>query len=99
MNGPIKQDYFKLIRDLNKSNKNKDVKTELTFIVIENKLYATISKDTKILLCHQTEEHWYPSNYSLYLDLEDYIAVLLNKSKTVTNLDEKIKLSIFQLLD
>ncbi len=99
MNETIKQDYFKLIRDLNKSNITKNESTELKFIILDNAFYAVVSNERKALLCQENDNHWYPSNYSVYTDLEDHIAHFLNNNKNITNLNHEIKLSIFKLLD
>ena len=98
MNESIKQDYFKLLRDLNKSNKIKNENTELYFIIEDNKLFAALSKDQKLLLCNRKGKEWWPSNHNLYADLEEHIADFLNKTSGITDLTSELKLSIFQIV-
>ena len=97
MNETIKQDYFKLIRDLNRSNKTKNESTELKFIISDNAFYAALSKDQKVLLCIKSRIQWHPSNEGYYPDLEDHIAKFLNDNKNADDLTGDIKLSIFQM--
>ncbi len=98
MSEAIKQDYFKLLRDLNKSNKTKNENTKLYFIIEENKLFAALSKDQKLLLCSVKNRQWRPSDYSLYPDLEEHLSNFLNKELNITDLTTELKLSIFQML-
>ncbi len=97
MSEAIKQDYFKLLRDLNKSNKTKNETTELYFIIEENKLFAALSEDQKLLLCTRKGNRWWPSNHRLYPDLEEHLSNFLNKGLNITNLTTELKLSIFQM--
>ncbi len=99
MNETIKQDYFKLIRDLNKSNKTKNENTELKFIILDNALYAALSKNQKVLLCVKSSKRWLTSKEGYYPELEIYIANFLNKNKTIADLTNDIKLSIFQMTE
>ena len=99
MNETIKQDYFKLIRDLNKSNKTKDTSTNIFFYIERDNLYAALSKDQKILLCEFTENEWRPSGNYFYSELEEHITDYLNKNPVIIDLTAEIKLSIFQVLD
>ncbi len=73
-----KEEYFELLRHLNKSNKTKNEVTQLTFIVeksdqYQEKLFASISKSQKLLLCIQTKKVWRPAGFSGYNDLENFI--------------------------
>lgn len=97
MNESIKQDYFKLLRDLNKSNKTKNENTELYFIIEENKLFAALSKDQKLLLCIRKGNRWLPSNHSLYPNLEEHLSIYLSETPKTTDLTIELKLSIFQM--
>lgn len=99
MSETIKQDYFKLLRDLNKSNKIKDTSTNIFFYIEADSLYAALTKDQKVLLCESDRNEWYPSGHYLYPVLEERIANFLNKKLPVINLTVEIKLSIFQVLD
>ncbi len=99
MNEIIKQDYFKLIRDLNKSNRVENKSTKLIFVIEDNKFYAKLSKDQKVLLCESRKKQWLTSNYSLYPMLADYIADFLNENQITADLTKMIRLSIFQMPD
>lgn len=73
-----KEEYFELLRQLNKSNKTKNILTQLTFIVegsnkYQGMLYASISKDQKALLCIQSGNVWRPAGFSRYDHLEKFI--------------------------
>lgn len=98
MNESIKQDYFKLLRDLNKSNKTKNENTELYFTIEDNELFAALSKDQKLLLCTKKGSRWWPSNHRSYPDLEEHLSNFLNKGLNIINLTTELKLSIFQML-
>lgn len=99
MNELIKQDYFKLIRDLNKSNKTENESTDIYFIIDESKLFAALSNEQKILLCIKSSSRWLQSKDGYYPELETHVAKFLNKNKNVTNLTDDLKLSIFQVTE
>ena len=74
----VKTEYFELLRRLNKSNKAKNTTTKLDFMIDQNdelepKLYATISKNQKILLCIKEHYEWRPAKYSGLDHLEQFI--------------------------
>lgn len=98
MNETIKQDYFKLIRDLNKSNKTKNESTELYFFIEKSRFYAALSKNQKIFLCLY-EAYWRPAEQSNYPELQKHISNFLNKNKNASDLTREILSNIFQKLD
>lgn len=98
MNETIKQDYFKLIRDLNRSNKTKNESTDIYFIIDGSKLFAALSKNQKIFLCVY-EAYWRSAEQSNYPELQKHISNFLNKNKNVSDLTKEIQSSIFQKLD
>ncbi len=99
MNETIKQDYFKLIRDLNKSNKTKNESTRLYFYIERNRFYAALSKEQKVLMCEKSGIEWLPSSDGHYTNLEQHIADFLNKNTGFIDLTTEIRLSIFQVFD
>ncbi len=99
MNETIKQDYFKLLRDLNKSNKTKNESTKLYFYINENHFFAALSEKQKVLLCENTSRIWYSHSSNLYPDLVTHIAKFLNKNQYANNLTFDLNLSIFQKFD
>lgn len=99
MSEAIKQDYFKLLRDLNKSNKTKNENTELYFTIEKNKLFAVLSKDQKLLLCTKKGNRWWPSNHRLYPDLEEHLSSFLSEASNIADLTSELKLSIFQMVE
>ena len=96
MNEIIKQDYFKLIRDLNRS---KDTSTNITFYIEAYGLYAALTKNQKLLLCEFNRNEWFPSSHEFYPNLEQHIADFLNKNTGFIDLTTEIRLSIFEVLD
>ncbi len=85
-----KEEYFELLRLLNKSNKTKNEVTHLRFVTDNSdpnhlKLYASISNGQKILLCQKKKEtNWWPSQFSGLNQLEKFICYQLN---AMTELD------------
>ncbi|MEK6629061.1 MAG: hypothetical protein AABY53_10585 [Bdellovibrionota bacterium] len=99
----VKQEYFKLVKKLNHSNKLKNQKTDLFFYIdLTNpshlKLYAAISDSQKILLCKKSDGTvWTETGFSEYPNLEDFIAQLLQIDDKHKNLTEYFKSHIFKL--
>ena len=99
----IKHEYFELVKKLNQSNKFKNQETEVYFYIdsinLDHlKLFAAISNDQKIELCHKIKNlKWLASQYSLFLNLEIFIAHLLHKKAEQTDLTNYIKSHIFKL--
>ncbi len=96
-----KEEYFELLRQLNKSNKTKNEVTQLNFIVVKSvksraMLYATVSKSQKILLCMQFDKVWKPAGFSGYDDLENFIC---NNMRSVVdqNMTKYILGNLFKL--
>ncbi len=96
-----KEEYFELLRQLNKSNKTKNEATQLIFIVEgseqnQEQLYASISKSQKVLLCILSESMWRPAGFSGYDDLEKFIC---NNIRSVVdqNMTKKILGNLFKL--
>lgn len=99
MNETIKQDYFKLLRNLNKSNKAKDESTELYFYIKENYFFAALSESQKVLLCENINRVWYTQSSTIYPDLAVHVSKFLNKHQYANNLTAELNLSIFQKFD
>ncbi len=98
-----KEEYFELLRELNKSNKTKNEVTQLTFIVEESeqnqrKLYASISKDQKVLLCIQSDNILRPAGFSGYDHLEEFIYKNFI-SKSYENVTEIILRNLFKHIE
>lgn len=96
-----KEEYFELLRLLNKSNKTKNEVTKLTFIVessdkYQGMLYASISKDQKVLLCTQSDKILRPAGYSGYDNLETFICNIV-KSIFEKNITEIILRNLFKM--
>ena len=94
-----KEEYFELLRQLNKSNKTTNEVTKLSFIVensdkYQGVLYASISKDQKVLLCTQSDKILRPAGYSGYDDLETFICNIV-KSIFEQNITEIILRNLF----
>ncbi len=72
-----KEEYFELLRQLNKSNNIKNEATQLDFVIETSeqqvKLYASISKHQKLLLCIQSDKILRAAGFSGYDELEKFI--------------------------
>ncbi len=100
----IKSEYLSLLNLLNKTNKTKNEKTQLSFFVDDRnkqhlKLYATLSKDQKILMSEKKlTSGWLSSGITQFTLLESYIAKTANNYK-LENFTESILAGIFELPD
>ncbi len=100
----IKQEYFKLIKKLNQCNKLKNQETEVYFYLDSTeseslKLFAAISDTQRILLCNKIgRESWDVAGFSGLVNLEDFIAHLLQTVSTQNDLTNQIKSHIFKLM-
>lgn len=83
-----KQQYFKLMRLVNKNH-------ELTFEVNNDKLFAVIGLNQRILLCEK-QAHWMAVYATQLFELEDFLAKFMNKQKIINEkLTEQIRLALF----
>lgn len=93
-----KEEYFELLRQLNKSNKTKNAVTHVTFFTDYTKeaelgLFASVSKTQKILLCLKKKSKWKPAGYSKFEQLENLICDCL-----IEDIDTDIHLVILRNL-
>lgn len=99
----IKQEYFELVKKLNAPNMHANQVTNVYFYTDSShpdhlKLFAAISLNQKILLCHKSKQSkWLPSQYSPFPSLEIFIAQLLRYKEVQPDLTNHIKSRIFKL--
>lgn len=80
-----KQQYFKLMRLVTKGH-------ELSFLVNNDKLFALVGINQRLLLCESTQGEWSAANITEFWELENF----MNTQKTIDNmLTEKIRLALF----
>lgn len=99
-----KQEYFKLVVKLNRSNGIADLSTDLYFYMESSdgknwKLYAALNKYQRQLLCEKAETgKWRSGNVSEYLHMERFIFKLLQFSVVIdsTELTALIKSALFK---
>lgn len=80
-----KEEYFELLRQLNKSNKTKNEATHVSFTIGETNeaelgLFASVSRTQKILLCLKNQNRWKPAGYSRFDKLEELICDYIGKN-------------------
>lgn len=84
-----KQQYFKLMRLVNKDH-------ELSFVVSNDKLFAVIGLHQKVILCESLQRRWVSVKITEFWDLEEFLAKFMNKQKLIDDkLTEKIRLALF----
>lgn len=84
-----KQQYFKLMRLVNKGH-------ELSFVVMNDKLFAVISPHQRILLCASKNGNWTAVKITEFWELEEFLEKFMNNKEAVDHkLTEKIRLALF----
>lgn len=85
----VKQQYFKLMRLVSKDN-------ELYFLVNENKLFAIIGVNQRVVLCNEHKRRWVATNTTQFAELEEFLSDFMNQQNKIDNkLTEKIRLALF----
>lgn len=103
MNSFIKKEYFELLKKLNRTNKQKNLNTDIYFYIDDSDsnfliLFAAISKDQKIILADKMfKKNWIPKYLSGFSDFEEFIVEILNTEKLNDNLTDQLKSHIFKL--
>lgn len=84
-----KQQYFRLMRLVSKDN-------ELYFLVNENKLFAIIGVNQRVVLCNERRQRWVATNTTQFSELEDFLSDFMNQQNSIdSKLTEKIRLALF----
>ena len=86
----IQKEYFRLLTNLNRSNKIKNEKTNLKFQVVKatkmniENLDAILSTGQNITIATRfIGKRWIETNYSGLYNLEEYIVLLLNENRNL----------------
>lgn len=84
-----KQQYFRLMRLVNKGR-------ELSFVASDDKLFAVIGTNQRVLLCEYKERDWVSVQITEFWELEEFLETFMNNQKTIDDkLTEKIRLALF----
>lgn len=86
-----KQQYFRLMRLVSKDN-------ELYFLVNENKLFAIIGLNQRVVLCSKQKRRWVATSGTQFFELEEFLSDFMNQQSQIdSKLTEKIRLALFGL--